>query len=60
MHVHTNDVVISQSSNIANNKSPLTSRQIMGGGFYYLHYCYFVKKPRHSCEHAHKARRLPF
>ena len=34
------------------------SCQIMGWGFYYLQYYYFVKKPRHSCEHAYKAHRL--
>ena len=29
------------------------SRQIMGRGFYYLQYYYFVKQPRHLYQHAH-------
>ena len=29
------------------------------GGFCYLQYYYIVKLPRHSCEHAYRARRLP-
>ena len=59
MHVHTNDLVISQSNSIVRGYVLRWSRQIMGGGFYYLQYYYFVKQSRHSYEHAYKARRLP-
>ena len=34
-------------------------RQIMGGGFYYLQYYYFVKEACHLCKHTYKVRRLP-
>ena len=55
MHVHTNDIVISQSNSFGDDgtgpadESKRTkrvqgwSRQIMGGDFYYLQYFYSVK-----------------